>query len=348
MAMGLSTPFSTAPPSLVRAEANGLLYGPAVNKLTIMNYTTPAIVRAIEWASAMAPKLPHMYLTSCRDELVDKSLRLMRTHRPEAQTAIGLVGGYVGHTSAAARSISDPGVHQQGPRHFDWPLLPHPEDVGVAAMAGIFRELIAEAGGPEKILGLFVEPIQERTGRCLTQGSWSAIHQLCREFDIPLLAFETASACYRSTAGSFASSRWSEVPDVLAWWGGAHTGYIHTNARYRVGKPLAMVSTWDGDELSLVREHFQLRAARKEDLSVASLAWDEVCSVVERAGMKVRGRGLYRVIAAGARGDELHKALQDEGVDLRKFPGGHLAMIPCLDTALQNANACKAALEKVL
>ncbi len=348
MAMGLSTPFATPPTSLVEAESSGLLYGPAVNKLTVMNYTTPAIVRAIEWASAMVPKLPHMYLTSCRDELVDKCLRLVRTHRTEAQVAIGLVGGYLGHTTAAARSLSDPGVHRQGPKHFDWPLLPHPDDVGIAAMEALLREMVEEAGGSQKVLGLFVEPVQERTGRCLTQESWTAIHKLCRELDVPLLAFETASACYRSTQGSFASSAWAEMPDVLAWWGGAQTGYIHTNARYRVAKPLAMVSTWDGDELSLVREHHQLREARTRDLSRAAAAWDLALQPATDAGMQVRGRGLYRVIAAGARGDELHAALLAEGVDLQKFPGGHLAAIPCLDSALADAEACMAALRKVL
>ncbi len=348
MAMGLSTPFSSAPSSLASAERSGLLYGPAVNKLTVMNYTTPGIVRAIEWASAMAPRLPHMYLTSCRDELVDKTLRLMRTHRAEAQVAIGLQGGYVGHTSAAARSISDPAVHKQGLVHFDWPLLAHPEEVGNDAMEANLREIVEKAGGSKAVLGLYVEPVQERTGRCLTEESWAAIHRICHELDIPLLAFETASGFYRSAEGSFATSGWKQVPDVLAWWGGAHTGYIHTNARYRVAKPLAMVSTWDGDELSLVREHHQLRAARKCDLATASAAWDDALQVAADAGLSVRGRGLYRVIAAGDRADTLHAALLAEGVDLQRFPGGYLAVIPCLDTALADAAKCKAALGKVL
>jgi acyl-CoA reductase-like NAD-dependent aldehyde dehydrogenase/4-aminobutyrate aminotransferase-like enzyme/GNAT superfamily N-acetyltransferase len=348
LSVGISTPFATPPASLQEAEASGLLYGPAVNKLTVMNYATPGIVRALEWASAMAPKLPHMYLTSCRDELVDKTLRLMRTHREKAQVAIGLVGGYVGHTTAAARSISDPGVHRQGPSHFDWPLLPHPEDVGVDAMKSLFKEIVDEAGGSEKILGLYVEPLQERTGRCPTAESWSALAGLCKETDIPLLAFETASSYYRSGQGSFASSAWSEVPDVLAWWGGGHTGYIHTNARYRVAKPLAMVSTWDGDELSLVRDHHQLRAARAIDMKAAVAAWEEAGAAASKAGMPVRGRGLYWVIEAGARAEELDTGLRAEGVDLRVLPGGRLAAIPCLDTAVESAKQLKGALEKLL
>lgn len=347
LAIGVSTPFSVVPKELAEAEASGLLFGPAVNKLTIMNYTTPGIVRAMEWVSAMEPRLPHMYLTSCRDELVDKSLRLLRTHRTKAQVAIGLVGGYVGHTTAAARSISDPGVHKQGPKHFDWPLLPHPEDVGVEAMQGILRELVEDAGGSENVLGLFVEPVQERSGRCFDEASWSALSALCKELDVPLIAMESASGYYRSGQGSFSSSNWS-APDILTWWGGGHTGYIHTGARYRVAKPLAMVSTWDGDELSLVRDHFQLRAARSIDLAPAIAAWDEALKPVAAAGMKVRGTGLYRVIEAGAKAEDLRDALAQKGLVLREFPGRRLAVIPCLDTAEQDAQAFAKAIGEIL
>lgn len=348
LAAGISTPFASPPASLTAAEKSGLLFGPAVNKLTVMNYTTPAIVRALEWVSAMAPRLPHMYLTSCRDELVDKSLRLLRTHRTGAQIAIGLVGGYVGHTTAAARSISDPEVHRQGPAHFDWPLLPHPDDIGVQAMQAIFKEIVEDAGGPSRVLGLFVEPVQERTGRCLTKESYGALAALSKEFDIPLVVFETASGFYRSGAGSFGSSAFAHVPDLLAWWGGGHTGYIHTSARYRVAKPLAMVSTWDGDELSLVRDHHHLRAARSIDVGAGAKAFDDALESVRQAGMIVRGQGLYRVIEGGARGQDLHQALLDKGIALRLLPGNRLAVIPCLDTAITQAAQLKAALVEIL
>ena len=114
VAQGVCRPLTVPPKALVAAEEAGLLYGPAVNKLTVMNYVTPAYVRSLEWVNALYPVLPHLFLTSCRDELVDKSLRILRFHRPAAQVAIGFDGGYVGHTSAAARSISDPETHRQG------------------------------------------------------------------------------------------------------------------------------------------------------------------------------------------------------------------------------------------
>src|SRR4030095_7257755 len=74
LASGLTRLVVGGPPSLRALEDRGLLYGPAVNKLTLMNYVTPATVRALEWIGALVPELPHLYLTSSRDESIDKAL----------------------------------------------------------------------------------------------------------------------------------------------------------------------------------------------------------------------------------------------------------------------------------
>src|SRR5205085_8765639 len=110
-----------------------------------------------------------------------------------AQVAIGFAGGYVGHTTAAARSISDPTTHRQGPPHFAWPLAPHPADVGVEASIAAIREAVALSGGPRRILGLVYEPVQERTGRVLPEAMWAALDALREELSLPLIAIETAT-----------------------------------------------------------------------------------------------------------------------------------------------------------
>src|SRR6185503_6129638 len=142
LASGLTKPFSTGAPSLRDAEKAGLLYGPAVNKLTLMNYVTPATVRALEWLGAVLPELPHIYLTSSRDETVDKALRLMKVTRKEAHVAIGLDGGYLGHTAATCRSLSDPTTHRGGPGHFAWPRVPHPAS-GIDKTIQALRDAVA-------------------------------------------------------------------------------------------------------------------------------------------------------------------------------------------------------------
>ncbi len=346
LAGGLTKPFASGPASLRELEQKGLLYGPAINKLTLMNYTTTATVRAMEWIAALAPELPHMYLTSSRDESVDKALRLIRCTRKTAQVAIGFAGGYYGHTIATTRSLSDPRLHNGGPGHFAWPRVPHPAVVGTAAAIAAIRAAVEAAGGGAKCFGLVYELVQERTGWVLPPDFLKALGTLRKELDLPLIAVENATATYRSGLGPFASSALGLVPDVMLWWGGGQTGYLHCLPRWFVGSPLTLVSTWDGDELSLIRQHHQLRAARHVD--VAAHAWDEAMAVAQSHGLPAAGMGAYRVISAGSRATALATALAERGLPVRRYPGDGLAIVPALDQSAAAASAFTAALREIL
>lgn len=333
LASGLSKPFAVGPESLVAAEAAGGLFGPAVNKVTLMNYVTPAAVRAIEWITALVPELPHLYLTSSRDESIDKALRLIRATRKTATVAIGMTGGYYGHTIASTRSLSDPDTHRGGPAHFAWPRIPHPAIAGTAQAIDALRAVVQQVGR-DRVLGFVYELVQERTGWVLPDDFLAGLAALRAELDLPLIAVETTTHSYRSGKGAFLSPATGVVPDVLTWWGGGQTGYIHTSARWFVSTPLTLVSTWDGDELSLIRQHHQLRAARHLDIARGSAA-------LERALAKHPSFGLggYRVIGPSPTMDPLGAidpaaialALERRGVRVRRFPNGRIGIIPALD-----------------
>lgn len=342
LASGLTRPFRSGPPSLREAEDRGLLYGPAVNKITLMNYATPAMVRALEWVSALVPELPHLYLTSSRDEAIDKALRLIRCTRKTAQVAIGVFGGYYGHTAATCRSLSDPDVHLGGPPQFAWPRVPHPAQAGTAATIAALRAAVAAAGGPDHVLGFVYELVQERTGQVLPAEFVAALGALRKELDLPLIAVEVTTHGYRSGKGPFLSTALGLVPDVLVWWGGGQTGYVHCASRWFVGAPMTLVSTWDGDELSLIREHHHLRAARRLDVTGAAAALDQALGPVTSAGL-----GAYRVIDAGAMAGSLADALAERGIRVRRFPNQCLGIIPALDQIEAAAHALGAALREV-
>ena len=343
LASGVTKPFSTAPTTLKALEDLGLLYGPAVNKLTLMNYVTPATVRSLEWIGSLVPELPHIYLTSSRDESVDKAIRLIRVTRKTGQVAIGLAGGYYGHTAAACRSLSDPDVHLGGPGHFAWPRVPHPAVVGADATIAALREAVSIAGGPASVLGFFYELVQERTGHVLPPEFLTKLAALRTELDLPLIALETTTHTYRSGRGAFASTALGLIPDVLVWWGGGQTGYLHCAARWYVGAPLTLVSTWDGDELSLVRQHHQLRAARYFDLSTGIAALDAALAATP---LPSAGLGAYRVISAGDKAPSLAEHLADRGLRVRTYPGGRIAIIPALDQLEPAAAALATALRE--
>lgn len=339
MSSGLVAPFARAPESLQRAEREGQLSGPTIQKITICNYVTPAIVRATEWAAAIAPDHPHLFLTSGRDETIDKTVRMLRFHRLEGRVVLTLSGAYVGHTTACARSISDPAVHRGGPAHFDFPRVPHPGEVGDAASIEALRAQIATHGA-KAVLGVVVEMVQERSGRVLSDAFVDALDALRRETGVPIVVVETASAYYRSGRGAFASAalRSRFVPDALVWWTGGQLGFVHVASTLWVATPLTFVSTWDGDELSLVQAHHQLRAARSIDVASASLALDQALAPL--AGkIEMDGLGLYRVLRAGDRSPALLSALSEHGVRARAFPNGAIPIAPPLDGAMQAAAA---------
>ncbi|HEY4056455.1 MAG TPA: aldehyde dehydrogenase family protein [Kofleriaceae bacterium] len=343
LSSGITKPFATAPASLTSAEERGLLYGPAVNKLTLMNYVTPATVRAFEWLGALVPELPHIYLTSSRDEVVDKALRLIRCTNKQAQVAISLDGGYYGHTCASCRSLSDPSTHQGGPGHFTWPRIPHPAVAGTKASIDALRAAITAAGGGDKTLGFYYELVQERTGWVLPADFLVELNALRTERKLPLIAVEHTTSGYRSGRGPFLSTAPNGlVPDVLVWWGGGQTGYLHTSAKWFIPGPLTLVSTWDGDELSMIRQHHFLRAARHIDVDAQSAALDKAL-----AGVKSAGVGAYRVIDAGANAAQIADGLAARGVRVRRFPNGKLGISPALDEITEAAAALGAALAEV-
>ena len=347
LASGVVAPFGDGPQSLKQAQADGLLYGPAVNKITVLNYVTPAAVRAVEYISAHSSKLRHLFLTNSRSEIVDKALRICRWHRQDSETVIGLAGGYVGHTTAAARSISDVSTHRQGSGTFDWPKVLHPAEIGSHATINALDRVVKQAGGPDSVFGFVLEYCQERTGLVPPDSFWPLLASWRRETGIPVLLFESATSCYRSGLGGFASNALSFVPDLLCWFGGGQVGFIHTGADLFVDKPLAMASTWDGDELSLIRIQHHLRASRELDLAPAIDALDVALAKAVGAGCAVDGLGLYRVIQS-ARAGEIADALARQGLVLGRLPGDRLVVAPPLDTALEAAEHLAIALDGAL
>ena len=302
LASGIQQPFGPRPKFMTNRE----LTGPLCSRLNLSNYATIDTVHYVEHLRAIAPRgTSHMYFTSSRDELVDKSLRCLRLSRPKAQIAVGFDGGYLGHVTAAARSLSDPTGFGPELGLFDWPRLPHPADAGVGATVAALDALVAKVGA-EALFGVYIEVIGERSGLVLDGPSAEALAAACRRHDLPLVLVETASGGYRSAAGPWGVDGLpaSCVPDMVLWYPGGQLGHIFVSDRYYIGKPLTLISTWDGDELSVIRTHEHLRAAhRLETMGDAATALRELLQqlFVDRfPGVSLGGAGLYQTVRFGA------------------------------------------------
>ncbi|PRP99367.1 putative L-lysine-epsilon aminotransferase [Enhygromyxa salina] len=334
LASGLQAPFGPRPEFMATRE----LVGPTASRLNLSNWATPDSVHYFEHLRAILPRgTGHLYTTSSRDELLDKSLRCLKMARAEATIAVGFEGGYLGHTTASARSLSDPAGFGEGFALFDWPRIPHPEDVGVAASVAALQGLI-DAHGAAKIVAVFVELVGERSGRVLGSEAALALAKLCKTHDIPLAVVETASGGYRSGAGAWGLDGLDAgfCPNLVLWYPGGQLGQIFIDSRWWNGAPLQLISTWDGDELSQIRTHEHLRAAHRLELGPAINALHDLAHEAADAigeGARVGGIGLYRTLSFGdpKRAAAVLATCRDAGLLLGRGLPDTLTLVPALD-----------------
>ena len=131
-------------------------------------------------------------------------------------------------------------------------------DAEVIALDAVIKLLLE----PEKVLGVAIEPIQEKTGRRVSVRFLKALRALCDEKDVPLVMNESASWAYRGSRALFYCQATGVKPDLLTGFAGGQLGHIFTNDKYYIPKPLTLISTWDGDELSALRFRQQMEILR--------------------------------------------------------------------------------------
>ena len=220
-------------------------------KLTLSNWATPSMVRYMELLKSICPEpMSHAYCTSGQDELIDKSLRSLKVHRPKAKIAIGLTDQFFGNITAAATSLSD---HKDPKLNwFNWPKLPHPNVVGIPeCLQAIQQEL--NDHHPDEIFAFVVELKGEKSGFELDDSFLKPLKAILDEKDIPLIYSETASALGSSSQSIFKTEQLDTKPNMILWFTGGQLGHILVDDKYYVDKPLTLISTWDGDEISARR-----------------------------------------------------------------------------------------------
>ncbi len=183
---------------------------------------------------------------------------------------------------------------------------------------------------------MYAEVVGERSGKVLEGAAAEALAEACRRHDLPLVLIESASGLYRDGQGlawGVDALPASVVPDVVLWYAGGQLGHVFVGDRYYIDKPLTLISTWDGDELCVIRTHEALRAARQVEPGAAVAALDEL--VTQLAGTLEAtpgGRGLFRTLTMDpGRADRWIDAARDVGLRLGRGAPGVVTLIPPLD-----------------
>ena len=284
----------------------------AVNKNSLCNWWTPNMTRYVEWMRSVAP-LEHIYFASGRDEAVDKLVKCLIHARKGAQVMLSFKGSFWGGVTACARSLSDP---EYG-TYFPWKHVAYPYQVG-DPFEGIedaltdseidsldaLGELMVE---PETILGLAVEPVQQMTGRRLSVRFLKALRALCDDTGVPLVMNESACWAYRGSRELFYCQATGVRPDLMTVFAGGQFGQVFVNDKYFLKKPLMLISTWDGDELSALRLREQIRMLKVHRDSPELFEMDRL---IGDAGDTYRGSGL---LLSGGKKLECQASLQGPG-----------------------------------
>lgn len=265
--------------------AEGRMNGALVNKLSLCNFVTPSLVRAHEWLRLMAPKgLGHLIVSSGRAEALDKTLRSLKYHRKEAKVVIALGPVRAGTSTAAARSLSLPEQDEQN--FFGWPTLADPTREPERALLELKKRL---AAGANEVLAVVIEPTYQATARAVPDSFWAPLREVLDQYEVPLMTLETVSGGYRSGKGLWRSDTLPIPVDAVVHFPGGQVGLGFVSDRYYVPEKLTLISTWDGDEMALMRLIWELRAARP--LPVAPRA-TELKNALATFG-EVTGEGLY-------------------------------------------------------
>lgn len=277
--------FYEATPRFKHALKAGLLRTIACQKLTLSNWATTNMIRYSELLRALMPSsLRHVYFTSGRDEVVDKGLRSLRFHRPDAEIAISFSHQWLGNISAAARSLSYDEGQAQPFSFFNWPKISHPCVIGKEASLAELKALLKTLE-PERVLGIIVELLGEKSGFSFDKDFLQELDALRKASGIPLVFVETTSAYGRSGRSLFLSDSLSVKPNMVWWYTGGQLGHVMVDDHYFVEKPLTLISTWDGDDMSMARAYDHLLAMSSEKTLEGVCAFEEWMKSIGSQGL---------------------------------------------------------------
>ncbi len=230
----------------------------ACTKLTLSNWVSTNFVRYAELLRSLMPQgLNHAYFTSGRDEVVDKGLRSIKFHRQEAQIVIGFSHQYFGNITAAARSLS----HDEGQAKpfgfFEWPKISHPAIVGNEKSLTELQKVI-DTHKSQKILAIVLELLGEKSALSFNEEFLGKLEEIRKNTGIPLIFGESTSGFFRNGKNLFLSDSLSIKPNMIWFYSDGQFGNILVDDAYFVQKPLTLISTWDGDDISIMRSYYKL------------------------------------------------------------------------------------------
>lgn len=226
------------------------------NKMCLSNFVDLKFMNTVkDLLNDFPENLRHGYSCSGQSECVDKLAKSLWFSVHKRVKNISFKDHFFGNGSFMSRSLSDKtGSHG----FFPVTHLEHPTDTN---WKDVIKNIETEIKNNE-ILGVWIEPIRQLDMKKVPREFLLALRKLTKDHKIPLLYNETASSQYSFDADHYYVSNIQELsPDGGFVFLGGQAGLVFMDPNLFVEKPLMMISTWDGDQLS-----FSLYQRNKEQI----------------------------------------------------------------------------------
>ena len=186
--------------------------------------------------------------------------------------------------------------------------------------------------GSERCIGVFAEWVQERTGATASDRFWRGFASILKGHDIPVVMDETSTGFARSGHGFWRSDQGPFQPDVITCFAGGQLGHVFVSEQYFLAKPLQLISTWDGDEVSALRlEYFIQWFTDVGDGFLAHAFEAAVREAAKGSGVAVDGEGFFLSLAIQpSRTDSFLASLRSSGILAGKGVKGRVLLTPGL------------------
>ncbi len=283
----------------------------------VYNGTHPPVE---ELADALHAKLPHferfLFLNS-GSEASEVTIKLLREYwllrgEPQRQVLLSRLNSYHGATlgalaptgraKGALRQPFEPFLMESHNLSDPTLLDGETEDEGVARLLAELRATI-ERCGPERIMGLFAEPVQQQDAPVPPAGYFRGLREICDEYEIPLVADEVITGFGR-TGAWFGIEHFGITPDIAVLGKGLASGYAPISA---IGVSERVLAPFEAESGALFH-HLSTTAGHPVACALAL----ENIRILEREDLIVRAR---------TSGEALRRMLR-EAFDGRSYVAG--------------------------
>ena len=230
-----------------------------INKICLSNFIGNDFMKSMKSISALFPKpLRHHYSTSGQSECVDKIVKSLWVKHKNSKKMLSFKNHFFGDGSFLARSL-----YHESPRFFQTTFLDDPIQENYKKVLRALKKKLKE----NSYIGIFIEPRKQLDLQKVPKDFLKELLIIAKRHKTPVIFNETASSFSRFSNNFFASSP-SLCPDALMCYTGGQAAVVGMKKDFFIKEPLKLISTWDGDEFSLMKyaqsvESFKSKDAKK-------------------------------------------------------------------------------------